>query len=220
MDVEQREPRSGLEFLRPRKPQRANGRRRYELLLDAAERLLAREYGLGLTIQQLAREAGVPMASVYHFFPGPVAVSVALSERYMAGFERLVASPIIDRNSISWRQIIDILHQRAVGFYRAHPYAQKLLLGSDHSWAIRQADVANNRRIAGAVVGLIADKFPQVAAPELLEALVIGINVGDAVYAVSIAERGEITPDFAREATIAACAYLASKFESQAAWRD
>jgi AcrR family transcriptional regulator len=73
----------------PRKPERANGRLRYEALLDAAEHLLQREGPAALTIKRLAQEAGVPMASVYHFFPGPAAVPVGLAERYSLGFQEV-----------------------------------------------------------------------------------------------------------------------------------
>lgn len=198
----------------PRLPVRANGRRRYELLLDAAERLLEQGEGQPLTIQRLAREAGVPMASVYHFLPSPAAVSVALSQRYMAGFGELVMRPVPNRERLGWREVIATLNQRAVTFYREHPYAQKLILGSDHSWAIRRSDLANNRRIAGAVVELVADKFPDVPADVLFEAVVVGISIGDAVFTLSIAEHGEITPALGQEAALAMCGYLAIKFET------
>jgi AcrR family transcriptional regulator len=200
----------------PRRPERANGRRRYELLLDAAERLLAREQAAGLTIQKLAHEAGVPMASVYHFFPGPAAISVALSERYMTGFAELVGRPIPDRAALAWPAIIETLWARSVQFYREHPYAQTLVLGSDHSWQIRRLDLANNRAIADAAAALIADKFPPQP-PELLrEVIVVGISIGDAVLTLSIAEQGSITEHYAREAVIAVCGYLARKLTPDA----
>lgn len=196
----------------PRRPVRANGRRRFDLLLDAAERLLQRGDLEPLSIRNLAREAGVPMASVYHFLPHPAAVSVALSERYLAELEVRIAAPIPDRRTRSWAGIVAVLNRRGVGFYRDHPYAQKLILGSDHSWAIRQADLANNRRIADAITAFLADQIPEGTPGELLEAVVTGITIGDAVFSLSIAEHGEITDPMARDAWLAVCAYLAARF--------
>jgi hypothetical protein len=132
----------------------------------------------------------------------------------MEGFGELVERPIPDREALGWRQVIMILHERAIAFYRSHPYAQKLILGSDHSLAIRRSDIANNRRIAAAVVPLIADKIPDTPVEPLLETIVVGITIGDAIFMLSIAERGEITPELGREATLAVCCYLASKFEN------
>jgi AcrR family transcriptional regulator len=195
----------------PRRPQRANGRLRYERLLDAAEAVLGRDGPQGLTIQNLAREAGVPTASAYHFFSGPVAVSLALSERYLAGFLDLVGRPVDDLESLSWQQVVAILLDRAVAFYRAHPYAQTLVLGSDHSWHIRRADLANNREMAGAIAALIGPKLPPVAPDILHQTVFIGIGVGDAVLALSIAEQGCITDAYQREALVAICGYVTNR---------
>jgi AcrR family transcriptional regulator len=190
---------------------RANGRRRFELLLNAAERLLQHADGETLTIRRIAAEAGIPMASVYHFLPHPSAVSVALSERYLDELEARICAPIEGGERLDWSEIVAILNKRAVRFYRDHPYAQTLILGSDHSWAIRTADLANNRRIAEAIATFLADQFAEAAPQSLLEAVVTGITVGDAVFTLSIAEHGEITDRLAQEAWLAACAYMAAR---------
>jgi AcrR family transcriptional regulator len=200
------------DVMRPRRPVRANGRRRYELLLDAAERLLQRGGGEPLTIQRLAIEAGVPMASVYHFLPHPAAVSVALSERYLDGLESSIVAPIPGRARLDWPQIVAILNRRGFDFYCAHPYAQTLILGSDHSWAIRRADLSNNRRMADAIAGFIADHFPEAAPEVLLEAVVTAITVGDAVFSLSIAEGGAITEQAAQDSWLACCGFMAARF--------
>jgi AcrR family transcriptional regulator len=195
----------------PRRPQRANGIARYRHLLDAAETLLARDGIAALTIQALAREAAVPMASAYHYFPGPVAVSLGLYERYMAGFQEIAAQPIDRLEALSWQEVITILVQRGVAFYRAHPYAQTLVLGSDHSWHIRRADLASNRAMVAGIAAMIGDKLPPLPVEPLEEAIFIGISVGDAVFSLSIAQHGAITDDYATEAATAICGYMAAK---------
>jgi AcrR family transcriptional regulator len=197
----------------PRRPQRANGMARYQHLLDAAEALLARDGSGALTIQALAREAGVPMASVYHYFPSAPAVSVALSERYMAGFHELAAQPIEGFEAMTWEEVVTILVQRGVAFYRAHPYAQTLVLGSDHSWHIRRADLDNNRAMVAGIATLITDKLPPIPPEPLAEAVFIGIGLADAVFSLSIAEHGHITDAYAEEAATAICGYMARKVE-------
>jgi AcrR family transcriptional regulator len=198
--------------VRPRKPERANGRRSYEALLDAAEQLLMRDGPAALTIQRLAKEAGVPMASVYHFFPSPAAVSVGLSERYLAGFGELVGRPIENVTRMSWQDIVGTLIDRGVAYYTAHPYAQRLILGSDHSWHIRTSDLANNRLLATAIAELLADGFPDVDRGDLLQAVIVGISIGDAIFTLSIFDQGTITPGFGHEAATAICGYLTAKF--------
>jgi AcrR family transcriptional regulator len=201
-----------LDLILPRKPQRANGKQRYEMLLDAAERLLLRAGPDVLTIQNLAHEARVPMPSVYHFFPGPVAVSVGLSERYLAGLSEVIGQPVPDADAMSWQDIVATLMRRAVAYYTAHPYAQRLILGSDHSAQIRQSDLANNRLLAEFVAELIGPKFPHVAPDTLRAAIMVGITIGDAVLTLSIHEQGQITPDYGKEAVVAICGYMSARF--------
>lgn len=199
----------------PRKPQRANGRLRYEHLLDAAEHLLVEGGPSALTMQRLAKEAGVPMASVYHFFPGPVAVSIGLAERYLAGLAEAIGQPVADADTLAWQDIVALLMDRAVAYYVDHPYAQRLILGSDHSWQIRQSDLANNRLLAESVADLLASRFPQADYPTLIQAIVVAISVGDAVLTLAVAEHGGITQAYGREATLAICGYMTAKFATR-----
>ena len=67
--------------LLPREPQRARGRARYEILLDAADAALAERNGSEITLVDAASRAGVPLASVYHYFPSNVALLVGLARR-------------------------------------------------------------------------------------------------------------------------------------------
>jgi AcrR family transcriptional regulator len=209
-----------LDQILPRKPQRANGKQRYEMLLDAAERLLLRVGPEGLTIQKLALEAGVPMPSVYHFFPGPVAVSIGLSQRYLAGLAGAIGQPVSDADAMSWQDIVATLMRRAVAYYTAHPYAQRLILGSDHSAQIRQSDLANNRLLASFVADLIGPKFSHVAPDALLSAIMVGITIGDAVLTLSIHEQGQITPEYGHEAVVAICGYMSVRFSPPSAPAD
>jgi AcrR family transcriptional regulator len=194
-----------------RQPVRANGHLRYEHLLDAAEQLLQSGSAQPLAIQRLAREAGVPTASVYHFFPNPAAVSIALAERYLAGLETCLCAPVSRASQLPWFGILAVLNRRALLFYRQHPYAQALILGSDHSLAIRRADLANNRRIAEHIASVLQDAVADVPGALLFETVVTGITVGDAVFAQSIIEQGEITDGVAHDAWLAACAYFAAR---------
>jgi AcrR family transcriptional regulator len=196
----------------PRKPIRANGRRRYEVLLDAAERLLLREGPGALTIQHLAQEAMVPMASIYHFFPDPSAVAVGLSERYLAGMSETLGQPIDGVDGMAWQEIVATLIRRGHAYYAAHPYAQRLILGSDHSWRIRGADLEGNAQLAVGIAGLLSDHFPGVTFAEMVRATTVAISINDALFTLSIFENGSITEDCVAEATLAVCSYFSAKF--------
>lgn len=201
-----------MDMTAPRKPERENGKRRYAMLLAATEMLLSRDGVEALTIQNIAKEAGVPMASVYHFFPSPTAACVAVAETYLRDFEETIRREIPNREKLNWREIIATFMQRAVEYYRQHCYAQRLMLGSEFSWHVRQADIENNRMLAALIYDQVADQFPGADEQELLAALRIAISIGDAVWALSIAEHDVITKQYAEDAWVAECGYIAAKF--------
>lgn len=198
----------------PRRPQRANGIARYAQLLDAAEAILVRDGVEALTIQALAREAGVPMASVYHYFPGPNAVPLALSDRYREAFFEVAAAPVEGSDRMTWPEIVRDLIDRSVAYYRSHPYAQTLLLGSGRNWAIRLNDLASNRDMAPGVAALIRDKLPPMPGAMLEEIIFVAINVFDAVMSLSVAIHGRITDDYSHEAWLATVSYMQRRFDA------
>lgn len=62
----------------------ARSRERIEQLLTAAQDLISTEGFDGLKMRELARAAGLPIASVYHYFPSNAAVVRALAERHLS----------------------------------------------------------------------------------------------------------------------------------------
>jgi AcrR family transcriptional regulator len=75
----------------PARPLRADAERNRRLILDTADRMFA-ERGLGVTLNEIAREAGVGVATVYRRFPDLQALIDALfTERFVA-FQRLAAA--------------------------------------------------------------------------------------------------------------------------------
>lgn len=77
------------------------GLRSRELVLDAAERVMAESGFEGATLARVVREAGIPMSSVYHYFGSKDGILLAVMERGAARFfadlpraERRVGRPV------------------------------------------------------------------------------------------------------------------------------
>ena len=73
--------------------QQQRSRQREVALLDAAEALVAEAGFDGLSMREIARRAGTPIASLYHYFPSVAAIVRRLSTRQLD----LVSSFIEDR---------------------------------------------------------------------------------------------------------------------------
>ena len=194
----------------PRRPERANGRKRYAHLVAAAEQVLIEDGLEGLTIQRIAQVAQTPMASVYHFFPSPGAAAVAVAQSYFEEFRSSVVSLADLPRDMGWRAIVTDLMRRTVAFYREHPYATRLIFGSDHSWRIREIDVANNLQMARDFALSTGHHFQPRTTQRLDDVFATAITIADAIWALSVARHGEITAANADEAEHAVLTYLAS----------
>ena len=81
-------PRSGL--------RQERSRLRQQVLLDAAEAMIA-EVGLdGLSMREVGRRCAVPVASVYHYFPSASAMVRALAVRQLSRVSALVRRRVGD----------------------------------------------------------------------------------------------------------------------------
>jgi AcrR family transcriptional regulator len=168
-----------------------------------------------LTIQRIGKVAGVPVASVYHFFPTATAAAVALAQSYFAGFRDGIAGVLAENPKAPWRDVTARIMAETVRFYREHPYALRLMFGSDHSWRVRQSDVANNVMMARELA-LALGQFFETRDMRADDLFAIAISLSDAVWSLSFARHGAITADYAREAERAVIVYL-EQFERRSA---
>lgn len=72
--------------------QQARSRERVDQLLDAAEALVTAHGFDGLKMRELARSAGLPIASIYHYFPSNIAVLRALAEKHLVELQVVIAA--------------------------------------------------------------------------------------------------------------------------------
>lgn len=68
-----------------RKPTQERSQARVETILNAASELIEQHGSAALRMNQLAAVAGVPIGSIYQYFPNRSAIIAALAERYIRG---------------------------------------------------------------------------------------------------------------------------------------
>lgn len=192
----------------PRKPRRARGRARFANLLDAVDEVLRGRNDTEVSLQEVAAQAGVPLASIYHYFPSNRALLLELANRYMGSFLDLAAQPMNHSALQNWTDICRFHADRSLKFYRDHPVAMRLLLGPESSWPIRRADLAVNSRLGEIHNKTHARHFLIPENSRLSEAFCNAIAISDAIWAVSYARHGQITQELAEEAMRARLAYL------------
>ncbi|MGW8762698.1 TetR/AcrR family transcriptional regulator [Streptomyces sp. NPDC055815] len=131
-----------------RQPQQARSRARVEAILGAADRLLSQEGYEALTMRRIAEEAGVPVGSIYQFYPDKGAVVDALGRRYLEAFasaidelvERAVEGELTDLVGT----MVDVYGE----LFRSQPGGMALWAGRHLSPELARADEASNALIA------------------------------------------------------------------------
>ncbi|MEV7566086.1 TetR/AcrR family transcriptional regulator [Streptomyces tanashiensis] len=146
--TEATEPEPGAKPRVRREPRQARSRARVEAILGAADRLLSQEGYEALTMRRIAEDAGVPVGSIYQFYPDKGAVVDALGRRYLEGFgsaidelvERAVQGELTDLVGT----MVDVYSE----LFRSQPGGMALWAGRHLSPELARADEASNALIA------------------------------------------------------------------------
>jgi AcrR family transcriptional regulator len=144
-------------------PIQARSRERLRRVLDAADQVLADEGPDAFTTTRIAQAAGVPVGSVYRYFPDKHSIVEALAVRYWSDFEDLVAGVAeTDEREPLEHPTGTILEALAAGF-RARPGFRALWYGGLRTEEVRDATRPTRTAIARSVERILAVHWP--AAP-------------------------------------------------------
>jgi len=190
------------------RPMRKRGVERYNILLDATERLLADNSDEDISLAQIAEAAEVPLASVYHFFPNRNAAFVALALRFNEEIYQTSITPLTEPEPQTWQELLHMIHARAANFQNSRPAALRLFLGAGVSVAVRNADLSGNARIARSRERFFDAYFHMPIIPDFVESLEIAGASMDGIWSLSYGRHGQITERYRKEATAVAIDYL------------
>ena len=196
------------EKITPRWPSRIDSRPRFKALLDALEALLD-EFGPSeVSVQMIAEKAGMPPASVYHFFPSSDAACVALATTYLGEFVAQARTPLAVDPYGGWQDGIRRRAEVARAHYLANTACMRLLLGSDMPRDIQTLDASN---VAEMGKGFADDIRRQFIVPEFdrFDYMVTNaIEISDAFWRMSYCRHQTITDEAFEESVRAVIAYM------------
>jgi AcrR family transcriptional regulator len=118
-------PKSAKTPAKARAPSQARGVARIEAILDAAAALLIEKGPAGLTMHGVARRAGAPVGSMYHFFPDRDNLVEALRDRHKAALDE-VEERINRIDARTWRsftpeEVMAHIMQPHIAYFEQHP---------------------------------------------------------------------------------------------------
>lgn len=192
----------------PRFPHQKRSRERFERLLDVVDEMLIEQDLRQVSIHDIARRAGVPAASVYHFFPSKEAASVALADRYL---KRLKEHNLLDEFQLKkitrWQDLFKRNIEDTIKFYNEHPVILKIFFGGDVLEEIRARDVQYIKSISGAGYPLMNALFVMPYLPDSEIKFATLWSICDGITMTSYQRHGRVTPEFKREMIEAALSY-------------
>jgi len=132
-----------------RRPSQERSRDRVERILDATSALLGETPVDKITTAAIAEKAGVPIGSVYQYFPNKLAVLAELARRVMEEVDLKTASLIAeDFGVLPWDQAIDRAIDATIEGFAAQPGYLQLLLSIRPTPEFRAITDESNERVA------------------------------------------------------------------------
>jgi len=190
-----------------RQPQRRPGQLRFQKLLDALDTLLRDNNVQEVGLYQIAEQAGVPSASVYHFFPSKEAAFMALATVHHQALQD-ISRKLLPARPSSWQELCRKKVNAAAHYHNEHPAALRLFLGANISVEIKTADTSQYLRLAEARAEMLDRYFHMPFVADWHRRLSTYFAIIDGVFALSYAQHGAILEDYVAEAQQAGIAYL------------
>lgn len=193
-------------------PRTRTAEERRRQILDAAARLMAQRGGAGVSVQDIAEEAGVSVGLIYRYFGGKAEVATAVVVDVLDGFARELPEAVADHADPVHR-----LHAAFAAFCRiidAHrpatvlTYRESKGLPADALAAIKAREVETARPLADAAAQAVAaGLFRPVDVELLAESLVLTAH-GWALKHWFHAERGGLEDYVAAQFALVASGLL------------
>jgi AcrR family transcriptional regulator len=176
-----------------RSPTQARGQLRVDEILDAAERLAQTTSWEKLTTNHIAREAGVPIGSLYQFFANKQAIARALVERYVASLEEAFASLPKHIETMTPADLVNATFDSLLAVTQQHSGFHAMLLTTNDDSEIGRISAPIRKALRANIERLLAVRAPWMSEEERkLHALVTHVaNRAVFAQAVSMMNHGD-----------------------------
>jgi len=192
-----------------RVPTQARSRKRVEQVLDAAATLVVRDGVDALTTSEIARAAGIPVASLYQYFADKDAVLLALAERDMAEMDAEVAAAVaaLDERGLDVAAVVRATMEAFVRVYHRRRAFVEIYLRGRTNAAVHRFGREHNRQVAGDLLAFAREAG--LAGPDLTEQRAqLAVEVGDRIFQLAFESQDRGDPDLVEEGITLVTTYL------------
>jgi len=136
-----------------RQPQQERSKAKVETILDVALDLIVESGAENLAIREVARRAGVPIGSLYQYFPSKTAIIRELAKRNLERVSLMLQNEL-DGLLVEYGgrpsplQAVNRIIDAYYNYYRDHPAATAVWAGAQADPVLRQLDAIDTRHTA------------------------------------------------------------------------
>ncbi|MER7291351.1 TetR/AcrR family transcriptional regulator, partial [Streptomyces lydicus] len=191
-----------------RAPVQRRSAQRLARILDACAEVLEETGYEDLSTRAVALRAGVPIGSVYRFFPNKRAMAEALARRNLDAYADRITARLtaVDEAPPAWRRAMDVVVDEYLAMKRTVPGFALVEFTVPAPRETRQA----NYLVADRLLALFADPLGLDAADQRLRtAFLVGVETADALLQLAFRTDPAGDPAIVTEAKELLRAYLA-----------
>ncbi len=150
-----------------RKPSQDRSRARRQAILDATVALLKRDGYDAVSVREIARTVGIPISSVYQYFPNKMSIGKSLANHYMAKLGAILVSgwQQVDKSG-SREALIKRVLERIIDdyyqFYKSEPAMIALWSATQGVKELREMELDNTRDNAMFLQTLILEQIDHI----------------------------------------------------------
>ena len=191
-----------------RKPLQARSQKRVDAALETAERLLASLDPEEISIPEIAKESGVPRASLYQFFPNKYVLLAQLAEQQLSQVAAAVSVVAANSGSRNWKDLVCELIQAVSAYYNRSAIASKLILGGPFSRTAYLAQTVTIEHIGHEVRRAVERLHPSLQLPQEPDVATLAVEITFACLKHGYYREGLISPPVQEQAIQVALSYL------------
>ncbi len=176
-----------------RLPTQQRSRERVERMLAAASALIAEAGSDAMRMSEVAERAGVPIGSLYQFFPDKGAIIRTLAERYNALGRACIEEGLADVRDLdglrdAFGRLIDIYY----AMFLAEPVMRDIWSGTQADKALRDIDLDDSRQTGAMLAAVLERLRPDADRAAIATRAFLIMNLGEATMRLAISvERQE-----------------------------
>jgi AcrR family transcriptional regulator len=173
-------------------PTQQRSRERVERMLAAASALIAKSGSDAMRMSEVAERAGVPIGSLYQFFPDKGAIIRTLAERYNALGRACIEEELSDVRDLdglndAFGGLIDIYY----ALFLAEPVMRDIWSGAQADKALRDIDLDDSRQTGRMLAAVLERLRPDADRAAIATKAFLIMNLGEATMRLAISVERE-----------------------------